>query len=186
MVAMRHVTIGVRARRGMTFVEMMVTLAIIVIVLVFAAGPFTTLVAQNRMSSAVNEFVATLQGARQFAVTGRSPATVCPDKSGACGTATSDWGSGAMVFADANSDSILNPTEVVKSRWAASPNLTMNSNVTALTFKRDGTAASTPATGKALWLFCDPNGRVSPRIVTVYESGVNVLYTSTSCALPAM
>ncbi|AUB84851.1 GspH/FimT family pseudopilin [Candidatus Thiodictyon syntrophicum] len=172
-----------RAKRGVTLIELMITLAIMVIVLMFAAPPFGALMARNRMSTTVNNFVATLSLARSMAVMGTAPVSICSDDgNGACG-GTGDWAKGALLFRDDDSNQILDGTEAVTKRLNASESTTIVANVAAVTFSQDGTATTTAAGANSTWVFCDPSGRVSPRLVAVQGGGSNYLYQHAACSL---
>ncbi len=180
---MFHADLTMRAERGVTLIELMVTLAIMLIVLMFAAPPFGALLARNKMSATVNNFVATLNLARSTAVMRGVPVTVCSDNgSGTCG-GVGDWAKGALLFRDQDSDHTLNGTEIIANRLEASASITILANVAAVTFSRDGTATTTGAGANSQWVFCDPSGRVSPRLVAVQGGGSNYLYQHAACSL---
>lgn len=174
---MRHNT---DAMRGFTLIELMVTLAVMLIVLMFASGPFGALLARNKLTATVNDFVATLSLARSMAVKGE-PTTICIDNNGACGTGT-DWSNGALIFTDANANKVIDGTDAIKRRLDATANIIITSNVAAVTYGRDGGATMQSATTNSKWLFCDSSGRAEPRIVAVSGVGSNYLFKPATCS----
>jgi type IV fimbrial biogenesis protein FimT len=95
------------ATRGFTFVEMMVTIAIVAIMMALAAPAMHQFVTQKAVSSSSDELVSALRFARSEALKRSSPVTVCAgngkvtDADAACST---DWKQGWIVFADRDSD----------------------------------------------------------------------------------
>lgn len=78
--------------RGVTLIELMVTVAVAAILMAIAAPSFTSLLNNNRLTSAANEMVAAIQSARMEAIRGGSSVTACSSANGeSCG------GSGMMV-----------------------------------------------------------------------------------------
>jgi type IV fimbrial biogenesis protein FimT len=167
---------------GFTIIELMVTLAVLLTIIVLAVPSFSVMITQNRISADVNSLVATLSLARSMAVTGTAPATICSDNGGACGTAT-DWAKGGLLFSDTDSSQTLNGTETIKRRVDATDNITVLSNVAAVTFNRDGSTKLPAGTTSFRWVFCDPNSRVDPRQVTVLGNGSNFLFKPSACSL---
>jgi len=185
--------LALRAKRGVTLIELMITLVVMMIVLMIAAPPFGALLARNKLSATVNDLIATLNLARSTAVMGTVPVTICADNgSGACGT-EDDWAKGALVFRDAivapqtdqTTDQKITDTEIIAKRLGASGTITITASAAALTYRADGTATTANATPTVFqWVLCDPAGHVSPRLVTVRGNGANYLYQSSACALP--
>lgn len=88
-----------RRGAGFTLVELMVTIAVLAILLAIGIPAFASLIAANRLTSATNELVASLQTARTEAIRRNTRITVCP----AAPTATAcsgSWRDGWIVFLD--------------------------------------------------------------------------------------
>jgi len=174
-----------RVTHGFTLLELLVTLAIMLIVLAYGSGPFGAMMAQNRLTTTVNDFVGTLTLARSMAVMGNGAVSVCSNAGEACGN-KDDWANGALLFYNPNKLDVLSGT--IRKRLNITGQVTIKSNVKAITFDRDG-SASVPAaatageSASARWVFCDPSGRASSRIVAVHGSGSNHLYKPAACAL---
>ncbi len=93
---MRHPS---RRGAGFTLVELMVTIAVLAILLAIGIPAFASLIAANRLTSATNELVASLQTARTEAIRRNARVTVCPAAPGAT-ACSGDWRDGWMAFVD--------------------------------------------------------------------------------------
>lgn len=104
---------------GFTLVELMVTVAVLAIVLAIGVPSFQNAIAGNQVTSAANDFLATINMARAEAIRRGARVTVC--KGGAAATqcdanAASDWKDGWIVFVDPAPQSppqIENPQDIV-------------------------------------------------------------------------
>lgn len=92
--------------QGFTLIELMVTIAVAAILLAIATPSFTSIVNSNRLTSASNEMVATLQAARMEAVRLNATVNVC---TGCDGTADS-----LVAFVDANDNGAADAGETVR------------------------------------------------------------------------
>lgn len=79
--------IGARPR-GFTLVELMVTLAVLVVVTAFAIPSFKNITLSNRLSTAADGIVAAIQTARMEAIKRNADAQFCSDSSSNNGTST--------------------------------------------------------------------------------------------------
>lgn len=86
--------------RGLTMIELMITLAILAILTTLAAPSFIQTIASTRLSSATNELLATLTLAKSEAIKRGVRITVCPSTDGATCTADINWANGWIVFND--------------------------------------------------------------------------------------
>ena len=98
----------------------MVALVVVAIALGIGVPVFTTMAANERMSSATNDLVTSLHGARSEALMRQAPIALCPtpDGAGACvggGNLALGW----TVFVDRNGDGSLDADDVILQRHAA-------------------------------------------------------------------
>ncbi|NIR32538.1 MAG: prepilin-type N-terminal cleavage/methylation domain-containing protein [Gammaproteobacteria bacterium] len=97
-----------RTQRGFTLFELMITVAIGALLVTLAVPSFNTMLQNNRLTSQINEFVATLQLARSEAVKRNETVILCATDDPAADpldcTAAADWETGWIVFSDADSD----------------------------------------------------------------------------------
>ena len=92
------------ALRGVTLVELMVTLAIAVILLAIAVPGFQSLIRSNRLTTTTNAFIAALNLARMEAIKRNARVTLCktadPNATKPNCAASATWSQGAIVFVD--------------------------------------------------------------------------------------
>lgn len=119
---------------GFTLVELMVTVAVAAILMAIATPSLTSIINSNRLTSAANEMVATLQFARVEAVRQNRSVRVC-----ASGNGTSCGGTGSWLVVDAN-DTVLRISEV-------SPMIASTASVSDFIFRADGLARQSPNSG---------------------------------------
>jgi len=160
---------------GLTLVELMVTLAVVIILLAVGMPLFTGVVGSNRATAEANALVAAMQLARSEAVKRNLDAYVCtsstPNRLAQnCRTNKTDWGAGFFVFVDLDDDGVLDDPDEVIRQWA-------NDGVTTLTASSNGrvqfNSAGEEAAG-ASWAFELENadaGGETQRCVTVTITG---------------
>lgn len=81
---------GARPSRGVTLIELLVTIAVLAVLAALASPSFTGLVNGNRITSATNDALAAIQSARMEAIRRNSRVTVCPSQNGT-GCGGGDW-----------------------------------------------------------------------------------------------
>ncbi|WP_345451714.1 GspH/FimT family pseudopilin [Pseudoluteimonas lycopersici] len=111
-------TSRLRAERGFTMVELMMTLIVLGTLAALAVPSFMNLIRGNRLTSSANEMVAMLQTARLAAVSNRASVSVCPTTNGTdCTTALGSRWIAVMTKDGATTvlrDSTLHPSVEVK------------------------------------------------------------------------
>jgi len=127
-----------RAQRGVTLIEVMMVLAIAAIILAAAVPNFREFVARNRLDSAAQDLLASLQLARSEATRRGAQVTLRLD-----GTAGSkNWGSGWTMFVDTDRDGVLDTgEEVIRRGMALTAPLSLYGSSgfdTFIAFDRDG------------------------------------------------
>ena len=165
-------------QHGVSLVEALAVIAVAALLAAGAAPAYTQLVQENRLSSQANALLATLQYARNEAVTRGGHVTVCAG-SGAC-LATSDWAQGWMAFADGDGDGILDPGEQMLHSWPAvhASHTLQKGKKVRVRFDAQGFAAGYNDTFR----LCDPRGVAYARSVIVSNQGrVRVAKGAGSC-----
>lgn len=136
--------------QGFTLIELMVTIAVAAILLAIAAPSFTSIINSNRLTSAANEMVATLQAARMEAVRLNATVNVCTGCDGNTGS--------FVAFVDANKNGTADAGEPI--RVAAINPAVQLSGGTDLVFRPSGFGHAAAAPDGALlatsFRFCIP------------------------------
>lgn len=162
--------------RGMTLIELLVTLAVAAVVLAMAITSFSQLTANNRMTTAVNTLVSSLQLARSEAVKRGQPMSLCPDNPATTAydcTGAKNWHVGYIVFLDpAGNGALASQDNVIRAQetFTDTP-ITIIGDEATLTYNADGTVDK--ATDFA---YCDTAGITNFRTVSVTSVG----YVSTT------
>ncbi|MBL8315365.1 MAG: GspH/FimT family pseudopilin [Rubrivivax sp.] len=132
--------------RGLTLIELMMTIAIAAILLAVAAPSFQQAINGNRLGSAVNELASAINLARAEAVRQNRRAVLCRSVDGsACDGTSSNW-RGWIVFVDTDADGVRDAGEPVIKSGTFDQNLvvTSSANIAAvnerISFRADGTA----------------------------------------------
>lgn len=90
--------------RGVTLIELMVTISILAILLAIAAPSFQQMLTSSRVTSLTNELVAALNFARSEAVKRGKTVTVCksanPEAATPTCSALASWQTGWLIFVD--------------------------------------------------------------------------------------
>lgn len=100
-----------RRSRGFTLVELMITIAVLVVLLAIALPNFQGTIRSNRVATATNEVISAIALARSEAIKNTRGGGVCPSSTGTqCG---GTWSQGWIVWSDANGNGAFNAGETV-------------------------------------------------------------------------
>ncbi|MCO5978182.1 GspH/FimT family pseudopilin [Ideonella sp. NS12-5] len=88
----------------MTLIELMVSLAVLIILLMLAAPSFESLMATNKVRSTASEFETALAEARSQAIRQGKRVTVCKSSDGSACATSGDWSQGWITFVDTTRD----------------------------------------------------------------------------------
>ena len=103
-------------QRGLTLIELLVTLVVLSIVVGIAVPSFRELILNNRVTSQLNTVSGTLAFARSSAASqpGNASVTLCASDDGAACSGQSSWENGWIMFTDDDGDSAVDAgTDVV-------------------------------------------------------------------------
>lgn len=98
---------------GFTVIELMVTLAIIVIVMQFGVYNMKDLILRNQMTNYVNNFVTMQHLARQTAIFRQSLVTLCASNDGQICLAKKYWHEGMLIFIDYNGNQKIDNQDII-------------------------------------------------------------------------
>lgn len=94
-------------QRGLTLIELLVTISIIAVLAGIGAPSFLRLIADNTLSTQVNSLLADTRFARSEAIKRGASVTICPSADPDVASPTcsgSDWKTGWIVFVDSNAN----------------------------------------------------------------------------------
>jgi type IV fimbrial biogenesis protein FimT len=138
-----------RARRGVTLIELVVTMGVVAVLSALAAPSWQLVVHSTRLVSASNSFFSTLFMARSEAIKRNSRVVVCTSGNGQICAASGGWEQGWLVFHDANNNAQRDSSEVLI-HWTSSlsGNLVLSGNATVAKYVSfDGTGATRQVSG---------------------------------------
>jgi type IV fimbrial biogenesis protein FimT len=101
--ARRHRAGRARAA-GMTFMELMVVMALAAVLLTVAVPSFTAVINTSRQATLANTFLTSLHLARSEAIKRNTRVALCKSADGASCAANGRWDQGWIVFHDADND----------------------------------------------------------------------------------
>lgn len=157
-------------------IELMVGLSILAISLTIGIPSMQKLIADNRLITATNSLVASLNLARSEAVKQGVNATICTSNDQSSCTASA-WGAGWLVWVDTDNDGSLDaPGEIVRVAEARKGTIAVTAASTTLLFDATG-FSSTPGTMKV----CDSRtGNVGKQLRILAGGGIS-LTTAVAC-----
>jgi type IV fimbrial biogenesis protein FimT len=162
-----------RQERGFTLIEMMIGIGLMALLLSIAVPALDMFTSNARQSGAVNDFVASMHVARSTAVTTNTRVTVCPSDNGERCAAVA-WDQGWIVFADPNSNQIVDGDERIVSTGSPIDGLSIDSDEfgTFLTYRPNGRVMNASVNGSVgQFTVCDGRGSGHAKVMIVDLSG---------------
>lgn len=104
------------AQRGLTLIELLTTISIMVILLMLVAPSYHDIFLNTKLTNQANDFVSSLILARSEAIKGKIRVTVCKSSNGTACETTGTWETGWLVFRDTNGSGSLDTGETVIQR----------------------------------------------------------------------
>lgn len=166
------------ASRGVTLVEQMVVVALVVILGAMAVPSMRRAIDGSRITGTVNGFAADLQFARSEAITRGLPITVCPSTDGLNCLAGDVWQSGWIVFVDpAATGTAAAADSVLRKRKALVPGdrFEATSVVGPFTYGRDGLLLALPTSAATLRAQATPGHPGTLRCIAINRTGRHVV-----------
>jgi type IV fimbrial biogenesis protein FimT len=122
---------------GFSLLEILISVAVTIIVLAIVVPNFTGVVRSNKLTTAVNDFVAALHLTRSEAVRAGG-ATICAsDNQEDCNS--SDWHDGWIVFSDYNSDGNRDGDEpIIRASQGVPASVTIDAGGDTITYGSNG------------------------------------------------
>lgn len=150
---------------GFTLIELMVTLAVVIVVGAVAVPAFMATIRDNRLVANVNEMAHALAYARSEAVRLRGNVTVCASSDGATCSGAATWENGWIILGDLDADG----ADDLMKAWPAlggDDTVRAHNGATALVFDASG-AVNAPVS----LVFCNEEGASEARAVNVLAIG---------------
>lgn len=163
--------VKVKAARGFTLIEMMVTIAILV-VLIAAVGPsFAEVLRSNRLATQSNSLFTALVLTRSEAVKRNHAAGLCKSSDGATCVTSGNWEQGWLIFPDKDNDGTKDSDEaVIRAYGALSGGLTLRAGslyANRVIFRSDGTVSAQDS-----FRLCGPDAvAAKARRITINATG---------------
>lgn len=110
------------AQKGLTLVELIVTLVVAAILLTLAAPNLSSFIQRDRLGAQANELLSDLAYARSEAIKRGAVVIVCKSTNptaatpGCDATVANPWTSGRVIWVDANNNSAMDAAEVLRVR----------------------------------------------------------------------
>ncbi len=166
---MKATTLHARWRQpGVTLVELLVTLSVLLILSVTAVEYLPRFVQESRMVTEVNRFITALQLARSEAVKQGRRVVLCPSRDRVhCGESR-DWPHGWMLFA--SDDRERDPEEPLlqaSQLMGTGIDMTSGNYRKRIVFQPDGSSGGSNSS----FTFCERRQRARPRVICLSGSG---------------
>ncbi len=163
---------------GFTLYELMIALAIGSIIVVLGVPSFQGVMNNQRMTSATNEMVMSLNLAKSEAIKRVVYVSVCKSSNGvSCGAAGTSWDDGWIVFTNAtvaNLGSVDAGDEILRIYPALRDSLSLTPTGTVdgfLSFRPSGTLGTSVANMTGTLTMCDQRGAAHARGILLDPSG---------------
>lgn len=154
---------------GVTLVEVLTTLSVLVVLTTLAAPSFHSLQLDARRTAAVNGFVHSVFLARSESIKRGELVTLCRSSDGQqCNYGAGDWSTGWIVFVNLDRDEppLRDVTEDLVFSVAAWPGARISSNRPAYSFR-----PATQGVVNGTLVFCDARGPAHARAVIISHTG---------------
>jgi type IV fimbrial biogenesis protein FimT len=166
-----------RKAKGFTLIEMLVTIAVLVIVV--ASMPSLLGVVKNgRLTANANNLLFAFVAARDEAVLRNHPVSICPSNNQS-DCSGSDWQQGWIVFADQNGSGDKDGDDAVLQVFASEGDIASLSSSNfdeSVTFRADGTSAVSGG-----FTLCDDRGTAHAKAICVAYTGIAKV-TNSGCS----
>lgn len=133
-----------RFQQGVTLIELLITLSIIVVSLTLATPSFQQLFAQYHCTIAINQLVDALAFARDTAITRQIPTSICPTQNGQ--NCSANWSHGYMVFVHEANNNTPKPETILALFPGVPESASLSNSRTIITLQTNGQAPGSNST----------------------------------------
>lgn len=171
-----------KTRLGFTLIELVVTLAVVAVVTVFAVPAMRSIIQTQRITTAANDLISDVHVARSEALRRTTPIGLCSSSSGNACDGGGGWQNGRIIFVDENNNQLFDANEeIIRSRAALVHNtLTVPGLPGPLIFNSRGLVINLPVAGASFNL-CDDRGFSYGRTILVTPTGQASSGAATAC-----
>ena len=156
--------------RAFTLVELITSVAILIILLSIGIPGIRTLAGNSQISTAVNEMTAHLHLARSEAIMRGIPTVLCPSLDGNSCDNSTEWAPGLILYADKDRDRQHDPDEVLlRYHRFASRQISIRTSVGRKTLRYQPSGLSPGST--ATITFCSRQPQIQPKAIIVSNAG---------------
>ncbi len=155
-------------QNAFTLLELMATLAIVVIFSMFALPSMSEFIKNERLTTQINSLVASLQRARSEAILRHLPVTICSSNGTAC--TDGNWQDGWIVFVDVNGNASVDAGDEilqVQAQLNGATNLGSSSGDTRIVYDSRGFTPNTNLT----FSLCDDRGSSYGKSISISNTG---------------
>lgn len=107
-----------KTQSGFTLIELMVTLAVIVVILAFGLPAMMSMMSSNQAAGYANDLVGSIRLARSEAVKRGEEVTICASNASQTACSGNAWSNGWIVFSDEDGDSVYDAGETIHRVWS--------------------------------------------------------------------
>jgi type IV fimbrial biogenesis protein FimT len=159
--------------KGLTLIELMITLAIAGVLIATAAPNMREFIQNNRSATQINELQATLSLARSEAIKRNTGITVCRSSNGT--SCAGNWQDGWIIFVDSNFDGAVDAdTDPLRVHGGLVAGNTLRFTQARISYANTG-LARTGSNG--IFIHCDSRGAENARGILVGPSGRARVFT---------
>ena len=139
-----------RLMQGFTLIELVATLAVLMVTLSIGVPSLTALAHSMKLSSISSSFVSHMHLARAEAIKRNSRVVLCKSADGQSCSATGGWEQGWIVFHDANNNGLHEADETILEReQALPPSLKLTGNLNVVNYLSFASTGATKLIGGA-------------------------------------
>ncbi|MDP1557435.1 MAG: GspH/FimT family pseudopilin [Nitrosomonas sp.] len=107
--------------RGVTLIELLVTMSVLAILLAVGVPSFGQFTSNNRLNNFSNSLFSNLALARSEAIKRSGRVVICKSADGSACSGTEDWSQGWIIFADVDNDASMDNGEQIIHRMPTMP-----------------------------------------------------------------
>lgn len=158
---------------GFTLIELMIAVGLSALLLSMAVPSLNQFTTNAKQTAAINDFVASMHVARSTAITTNFRVTVCASAGGANCEAVS-WDQGWIVFADRDSDQVVDGDEVIAAASSGIEGVSIQSGEFGqfMMYRPNGRAMNASVNGNSgQFTVCDHRGSDYVKVLIIDLSG---------------